>query len=70
MHSLYSDANFSSSLVCGVQQIPIVSWVAIASVTSLKVKRTGVFLVLSVDRKIGPSINVSHAKMGRSARFA
>lgn len=48
MHSLYLDPNFSSSLACGVQQILIVSWVVIASVPSLKVKRTGVFLVLPV----------------------
>lgn len=53
----------------GVQQILIVSCVAIASVPSLKVKRTGVFFGASSDSKNGPSVNVSHAKMGRSAIF-
>lgn len=51
-NSLYVDANFISSLVCGVQHILIVSWVAIASVPSLKVRRTGIFLVLPVTVRL------------------
>lgn len=55
--------------MCGVQQILIVSCVAIASVPSLKVKRTGVFFGASSDSKNGLSVKVPHAKMGRSAIF-
>jgi len=70
LHSLYLDANFSSSLVCGGQQISIVLWIVIASVPSLKEGRKNWSLfVASSDNKVGPSSNVSHAETGSSARF-
>ena len=56
--------------MCGVQQILIVSRVAIVSVPSLKVKRTGVLLVLPVTVILVLQLMCLMLKWGRQLDFS